>query len=68
MFVTENKDGTYKLELLDCLFMDRNGEDVYGIITFPRVSKDGVDSFKNENTLPGSEIYSLVVPDESDKI
>ena len=63
MIVTLNDDGTYKLELLDCSFRDNNGEEISGIITFPRVSKDGIDSFKNENVLPKSEIFNVIVPE-----
>ena len=64
MIVTPNEDGTYKLELLNCPFKDNNGEEISGIITFPRVSKDGVDSFKNENVIPKSEIFSVIVSEE----
>lgn len=64
MIVTPNEDGTYKLELLNCPFKDNNGEEISGIITFPRVSKDGVDSFKNENVIPKSEIFSVIIPEE----
>ena len=64
MIVTPNEDGTYKLELLNCPFKDNNGEEIIGMITFPRVSKDGVDSFKNENVLPKSEIFSVIIPEE----
>jgi hypothetical protein len=63
MIVTPNEDGTYKLELLNCPFKDNNGEEISGMITFPRVSKDGVDSFKNENVIPKSEIFSVIVPE-----
>ena len=64
MIVTPNEDGTYKLELLNCQFKDNNGEEISGMITFPRVSKDGVDSFKNENAIPKSEIFSVIIPEE----
>lgn len=64
MIVTPNEDGTYKLELLNCQFKDNNGEEISGMITFPRVSKDGIDSFKNENYLPKSEIFTVIVPEE----
>ena len=40
-----------------------NGEEIIGMITFSRVSKDGVDSFKNENVIPKSEIFSVIVPE-----
>lgn len=63
MIVTPNEDGTYKLELLNCPFKDNNGEEIIGMITFSRVSKDGVDSFKNENVIPKSEIFSVIVPE-----
>lgn len=63
MNITQNKDGTYKLELINCPFKDTNGEEVSGTVTFPRVSKTGVDSFKNENILPKSEIYSVIIPE-----
>ena len=62
--ITQNEDGTYKLELLNCLFKDNNGEEISGMITFSRVSKDGVDSFKNENVIPKSEIFSVVIPEK----
>ena len=39
MNITQNKDGTYKLELINCPFKDTNGEEVSGTVTFPRVSK-----------------------------
>lgn len=64
MIVTSNEDGTYKLELLNCPFKDNNGEEISGMITFPKVSKDGVDSFKNENVIPKSEIFSVIIPEE----
>ena len=64
MIATPNEDGTYKLELVNCPFKDNNGEEIIGTITFPRVSKDGVDSFKNENYIPNSEIFTVVVPEE----
>lgn len=67
MIVTSNKDGTYKLKLLNCPFKDNNGEEINGMITFPRVSKDGVDSFKNENVLPKSEIWSVYIPEKEQK-
>lgn len=63
MIVTPNKDGTYKLELLNCPFKDNNGGEISGVVTFPRVSKDGVNSFKNENVLPKSEIFTVIIPD-----
>ena len=63
MIVTPNEDGTYKLELLNCPFKDNNGEEISGMVTFPRVSKDGVDSFKNENEIPKSEIFSVIIPE-----
>jgi len=63
MIVTPNEDGTYKLELLNCPFKDNNGEEISGMITFPRVSKDGVNSFKNENIIPKSEIFNVIVPE-----
>ena len=63
MIITPNEDGTYKLELLNCPFKNNNGEEISGMITFPRVSKDGVDSFKNENVLPKSEIFNVIVPE-----
>ena len=68
MIVTLNEDGTYKLELLNCPFKDSNGEEISGMITFPRVSKDGVDSFKNENVIPKSEIFTVIVPEEEKSI
>ena len=61
--ITQNEDGTYKLELLNCPFKNNNGEEISGMITFPRVSKDGVDSFKNENVIPKLEIFSVIVPE-----
>ena len=64
MIVTSNKDGTYKLNLLNVPFVDSNGEEIIGMIEFPRVSRDGVNSFKNENMMPNSEIYTVIVPDE----
>lgn len=64
MLITPNEDGTYKLNLLNVPFKDANGEEIIGMVEFPRVSKDGVDSFKNENILPDSEIYTVVVPEE----
>lgn len=64
MIVTPNKDGTYKLNLLNVPFVDSNGEEIIGMIEFPRVSRDGVNSFKNENMMPNSEIYTVIVPDE----
>lgn len=63
MIITPNDDGTYKLELLNYPFKDNNGEEISGIITFPRVSKVGIDSFKNENYLPNSEIWSVTIPE-----
>ena len=63
MIVTPNENGTYKLELLNCLFTDSNGGEISGIITFPRVSKDGIGSFKNENVLPKSEIFTVIIPE-----
>ena len=60
MIVTPNEDGTYKLELLNCPFKDSNGEEINGMITFPRVSKDGVNSFKNENVIPIASASILV--------
>lgn len=63
MIITPNDDGTYKLELLNCPFRDNNGEEISGVVTFPRVSKDGVDSFKNENVLPKSEIFNVIIPE-----
>ena len=68
MIVIPNEDGTYKLELLNCPFKDNNGEEISGMVTFPRVSKDGVDSFKNENEIPKSEIFSVIVPEEEKSI
>lgn len=68
MIVTPNEDGTYKLELLNCPFKDNNGEEISGMITFPRVSKDGVNSFKNENVIPKSEIFSVIIPEEEKSI
>lgn len=62
--ITENSDGTYKIELIDCEFKHANGEEVNAVITFPRVSEEGTNSFKNENTLPGSEIFQIVVPED----
>ena len=64
MIISPNDDGTFKLELLDCLFKNNNGEEISGIITFPRVSRDGVDSFKNENVLPKSEIFTMIIPEK----
>lgn len=63
MIITPNEDSTYKLELLNCPFKDNNGEEINGIITFPRVSKIGIDSFKNENYMPNSEIWSVTIPE-----
>ena len=65
MIITPNEDGTYKLELLNCPFKDNNGEEINGIVTFHRVSKNGVDSFKNENVLPKSEIFCVTIPDKN---
>lgn len=68
MIITPNEDGTYKLEFFNCLFKDTNGEEISGIITLPRVSKDGVDSFKNENVMPKSEIFTMIIPEEENSI
>lgn len=65
IIITKNEDKTYKLELLNVPFKDNNGETVNGIITFPRVSEDGANSFKNENVLPKSEIFNVVIPNKS---
>lgn len=64
MIITPNKDGTYKLNLLNVPFKDNNGEEIIGVVEFPRVSKDGIGSFKNENVIPKSEIFSVIIPEE----
>lgn len=64
IIIVPNKDGTYKIELINCLFKDNNEEDIRGVVTFPRVSKDGIDSFKNENFLTKSEIFSVIIPEQ----
>ena len=66
MIVTPNEDGTYKLELLNCPFKDNNGEEINGVVIFPRVSKadiDSINSFKNENILSKSEIFEVIIPE-----
>lgn len=62
MIVTPNDDFTYKVELIGCNFIS-NGKEIEGMITFHRVSKSGVDSFQNENVIPGSEIFTVIVPE-----
>ena len=64
--ITQNEDGTFKLELLNCPFKDNYGEEISGSVTFHRVSKLGVYTFKNENVLPKSEIFTVIIP-ETDK-
>lgn len=61
--ITQNDDSTFKVELNGVKFKDTNGEELEGVIIFPRVSKQGVDSFKNENVIPGSEIFTIIIPE-----
>lgn len=61
IIVAKNKDGTYKLELPNCFFKDENGKDIKGMVIFPRVTKSGMNLFKNENILLSSEIFKLVI-------
>ena len=61
--VIKNSDGTCKIKLIDCVFKNVNGEEVSAMVIFPRVSEKGAGSFENENTLPGSEIFQIVVPE-----
>lgn len=63
MIITPNDDSTYKIELIGVKFNDNNGEEIEGVVTFPRVSKDGVNSFKNENVLPMSEMFAVCIPE-----
>ena len=68
MVVSPNKDSTYKIELVGCKFKDNNGEEIEGIITFPKVSKVGLKTFKNANILPTSEVLAVYIPErEEDK-
>lgn len=63
MIITPNEDGTYKLELINCPFTDNNGEEISGVVTFHRVSKLGIDTYNNENVLPKSEIFTVIIPE-----
>lgn len=66
MVVSPNKDSTYKIELIGCKFKDNNGEEIEGIITFPKVSKVGLETFKNANTLPTSEVLTVYISEQED--
>lgn len=61
--ITKNEDGTYKLVLIDVPFSVSNEDVINGVVTFPRVSKNGINLFKNENVLPRSEIFNVIIPE-----
>lgn len=64
--ITQNDDSTFKVELNGVKFKDTNGEELEGKLIFSRLSQQGVDSFINENVIPHSEIFAMIIPNKGE--